>query len=86
MIAMRYGTLPLVRETGGLKDTVNETNGFSFLTFNADDMLYAIDCALDVYFNHPNRWRKMQKNAMAEDFSWKSSAKEYRKLYNKLAK
>ena len=86
MIAMRYGTLPLVRETGGLKDTVNETNGFSFLTFNADDMLYAIDCALDVYFNHPKRWRAMQKTAMAEDFSWKSSAKEYRKLYNKLAK
>ena len=86
MIAMRYGTLPLVRETGGLKDTVNETNGFSFVTFNADDMLYSIDCALDVYFNHPKRWRRMQHTAMAEDFSWKASAKEYRKLYNKLAK
>ena len=86
MIAMRYGTLPLVRETGGLKDTVNETNGFSFVTFNADDMLYSIDCALDVYFNHPKRWRKMQQTAMAEDFSWKASAKEYRKLYNKLEK
>ena len=85
MIAMRYGTLPLVRETGGLKDTVNETNGFSFLTFNADDMLYAIDCALDVYTHHPKRWQKMQQNAMSEDFSWKASAKEYRKLYRKLA-
>ena len=85
MIAMRYGTLPLVRETGGLKDTVNETNGFSFLTFNANDMLYAIDCALDVYQHHPKRWRAMQQKAMSEDFSWKASAKEYRKLYRKLA-
>lgn len=85
MIAMRYGTLPLVRETGGLKDTVNAENGFSFLTFNADDMLYAIDCALDVYKHHPKRWRAMQQRAMSEDFSWKASAKEYRKLYNKLA-
>ena len=85
MIAMRYGTLPIVRETGGLKDTVNETNGFSFLTFNADDMLYAIDCALDVYAHHPKRWCEMQKTAMSTDFSWKVPAKEYRKLYNKLA-
>ena len=85
MIAMRYGTLPLVRETGGLKDTVNADNGFSFLTFNAGDMLYAIDCALDVYKNHPQRWREMMQRAMTEDFSWKASAKEYRKLYNRLA-
>ena len=85
MIAMRYGTLPLVRETGGLKDTVNADNGFSFLTFNAGDMLYAIDCALDVYKNHPKRWREMMQRAMTEDFSWKASAKEYRKLYNRLA-
>ena len=86
MIAMRYGTLPLVRETGGLKDTVHADNGFSFLTFNAGDMLYAIDCALDVYKNHPQRWREMMQRAMSEDFSWKSSAKEYRKLYNKIVK
>ncbi len=84
MIAMRYGTLPLVRETGGLKDTVHSDNGFSFLTFNAGDMLYAVDCALDVWYNHRRRWTNMQKTAMAEDFSWKASAKEYRKLYSEL--
>ncbi len=84
MIAMRYGTLPLVRETGGLKDTVNPENGFSFQTFNAQDMLYAVDCALDVFYNHKKRWTAMQKKAMNEDFSWKASAKEYRKLYSSL--
>ncbi|HHW94456.1 MAG TPA: glycogen synthase GlgA [Mogibacterium sp.] len=84
MIAMRYGTLPLVRETGGLKDTVHVNNGFSFLTFNAQDMLYAVDCALDIWFNRKRRWRTMQKEAMAEDFSWKASAREYRKLYSEL--
>ncbi|MGI6072463.1 MAG: glycogen synthase GlgA [Lachnospiraceae bacterium] len=84
MIAMRYGTLPLVRETGGLKDTVHVNNGFSFLTFNAQDMLYAVDCALDTWFNRKRRWITMQKEAMAEDYSWKASAKEYRKLYCEL--
>ena len=84
MIAMRYGTLPLVRETGGLKDTVHVDNGFSFQTFNAGDMLYAVDCSLDVFFNHKKRWIAMQKQAMSEDYSWKASAKEYRKLYSKL--
>ena len=84
MIAMRYGTLPLVRETGGLKDTVHPDNGFSFLTFNADDMLYAVDCALDVFENHKKRWKGMQQKGMGLDFSWKASAKEYRKLYKSL--
>lgn len=84
MIAMRYGTLALVRETGGLKDTVHTNNGFTFQTFNAHDMLFAVDCALDVYQDHKRRWRNMQKRAMSEDFSWKSSAKEYRKLYDEV--
>ncbi len=84
MIAMRYGTLPLVRETGGLKDTIHVNNGFSFLNFNAHDMLYAVDCALDTWFNHKRRWTAMQKQAMAEDYSWKASAIEYRKLYREL--
>lgn len=84
MIAMRYGALPLVRETGGLKDTVHEDNGFSFLNFNAHDMLYAVDCALDIWFNRKRRWRAMQKQAMTEDYSWKASAREYRKLYREI--
>ena len=61
-----------------------QDNGFSFLTFNAGDMLYAVDCALDVWFNHKKRWTSMQKTGMSEDYSWKASAKEYRKLYSEL--
>lgn len=86
LIAMRYGTLPLVRETGGLKDTVDPASGFSFVTFNADDMLYSIDCALDIYNEHPVKWRKMQRAAMSLDYSWKASAKAYRRLYSELSK
>ena len=84
MIAMKYGTLPLVRETGGLKDTVNTQNGFSFLTFNADDMKYALDCALDIWYNNHREWQKKQKKGMSEDYSWTASAKAYKKLYQEL--
>ena len=78
---MRYGALPLVRETGGLKDTVNNSNGFSFMTFNADDMKYALDCSLDVWFNKPDEWRDKQARAMNADYSWTTSAKIYKELY-----
>lgn len=84
MIAMRYGTLPLVRETGGLKDTVNTDTGFSFLTFNADDMKFALDCALDIWYNNPKEWKRKQQNAMNADFSWNTSAKAYLALYQEL--
>lgn len=88
MIAMRYGCLPLVRETGGLKDTVHayneydETgNGFSFSAFNSQDMLNVIRYALNVYFNHRPEWDNLCKRAMKEDFSWETSAQKYLNLY-----
>lgn len=87
MIAMTYGAVPIVRETGGLKDTVEPFNpvsqkgtGFTFKTYNAYDMLDAIWRALGIYFNKPV-WEVLQKNAMKQDFSWKTSAKEYEELY-----
>ena len=91
LMSMRYGTLPIVRETGGLKDTVkayneedNTGNGFSFEQYTAHDMLYALQYANKIYSNNKNAWYEMQKRAMKEDFSWESSAREYEELYNSL--
>jgi len=88
MIAMRYGTLPVVRETGGLKDTVIPYNqydgsgtGFSFSNINAHEFLFAIKNALDVYRNNPEAWEQLIRQAMSGDFSWEKSANEYLDLY-----
>ena len=88
MIAMRYGTLPIVRETGGLKDTVepyNEYeesgNGFSFTNFNAQDMMHVIEYAYEVYQEHKESWNQLQLRAMETNFSWNNSAKKYEELY-----
>ena len=93
MIAMRFGTIPIVRETGGLKDTVkpyniftDEGNGFSFVNFNADDMLFTIKVAQGVYYDMPKIWDKLVKRNMEIDFSWDKSAKEYLELYDKAKK
>jgi starch synthase len=90
MIALRYGTLPIVRETGGLKDTVvsyneetGEGNGFSFANYNAHDMLYTIKRALSIY-RKKTIWNKLRKAAMSCDYSWQASAKKYMELYHKL--
>ncbi len=90
MISMRYGTIPIVRRTGGLNDTVtgfdpeNLTgDGFTFYSYNSDDMLDAIMRAIGTY--HCKReWDVIVKNAMNKDFSWEESAKQYLDLYNKL--
>jgi starch synthase len=91
LIAMRYGSIPIVRETGGLKDTVKsfnevteEGNGFSFTNFNAHDMLFTIQRALSYYHYEPTIWRKLVINAMSEDFSWAQSALRYNQLYLEL--
>ncbi len=91
MIAMRYGTLPIVRETGGLKDTVepyneyeNTGNGFSFANFYAQDMMHVIQYAYEVYQEHKDEWMKLQLRAMEKNFSWSSSVKKYEELYDKL--
>lgn len=91
LIAMRYGTLPIVRETGGLKDTVSsyneytgEGNGFSFATYNAHDMLFTIKKAIEVYREKPENWKLLMKQAMKTDNSWKQSAKKYKEIYEGL--
>jgi len=91
LIALRYGTLPIVRETGGLKDTIfsyNEQtgvgNGFSFANFNAHDFLFTIKRALDFYYNRKPIWNKLFKNACKSNVSWTSSAQKYIKLYEEL--
>ncbi|GER73506.1 hypothetical protein BpPP18_15730 [Weizmannia acidilactici] len=88
---MRYGTLPLVRETGGLKDTVQPYNeftdegyGFSFANYNAHDMLYTVERAVWFFRYQPKRWRSLSERAMSLDFSWKASANEYVQLYQEI--
>lgn len=90
MIAMRYGSLPVVRETGGLKDTVKpynrftgEGNGFSFASFNGDDLLYVVTTALD-YFKDKKTWDSIVRQSMLADYSWDKSAGEYISLYQKM--
>lgn len=86
MIAMRYGTIPIVHKTGGLADTVKEgETGFVFAPFTKHTFGAAIDRALRVYRN-PSLWRKMQKTVMAQNFSWDRSARQYFSLYEKLIK
>ncbi|HPE16542.1 MAG TPA: glycogen synthase GlgA [Oscillospiraceae bacterium] len=91
MIAMRYGTVPVVREAGGLKDTVfpyvpgdEKSNGFTFASYSADDMLYVLREAVDFY-GDKDVWRLLQRRGMTADFSWKRSAGQYMALYRKLA-
>lgn len=92
MIALRYGTVPIVRETGGLKDTVQPFNpvtgegvGFTFYSYNAHDMLDAINRAVTTYRENKKDWRKIIGNGMRGDYSWQHSARKYMELYEKLA-
>lgn len=90
MVAARYGTLPIVRETGGLKDSIRdmggpEGNGFTFKTYNAHDMLSAILRAKALYDNK-DAWTNSMKSAMGCDFSWKKSAKDYVNMYSWIMK
>lgn len=92
MIAMRYGTIPIVRATGGLADTVTEFapengqgTGFRFDNFEAGEFLAAIENSLKI-FQNKDEWRKLQENAMNQDFSWDRPSQEYIKLYKKLIK
>ncbi len=91
LIAMHYGTVPVVRETGGLKDTVqpyneftNEGNGFTFDRYDAGLLLDAINYAKTVYFTDRGRWDEMVLRDMDKDVSWENSAKQYRDLYLEL--
>jgi starch synthase len=91
MFAMRYGTVPVVRLTGGLRDSVPPYNpetqeglGFTFGNINADDMLDAIYRAITVYYNDKDAWAGLMRRGMTHDFSWSKSAAEYLAIYNKI--
>ena len=91
LIAMRYLSVPLVRETGGLKDTVQPYNeftgegtGFSFAHYNAHDMLYTVQRAVS-YYNQEEVWTNLLNNIKEKDFSWHRSAQQYAELYEQLA-
>ena len=91
MNAMRYGTVPVVHATGGLKDTVppadeNGENGlgFTFQSYNADDFMAALKHCLDLYNNHPDQFRALQKREMEQDFSWDKPAARYMQLFNQM--
>lgn len=88
IIAMRYGTLPIVRETGGLKDTVipyneftGEGTGFSFSNFNSDEMGDAVFRAARLFWDNRDAWNQLVTQAMSQDFSWTRSADKYLDLY-----
>lgn len=91
MIAMRYGTLPVVHEIGGLKDSVrpfnpmtNQGTGFGFEQFRGFYLTEAVKQGLQVYHDSPNVWEKLQQAAMTTDFSWETSCQNYIDLYNRL--
>ena len=91
LISLRYGTVPIVRETGGLKDTVEPYNeyvqtgtGFSFANYNAEEMLDTIFYAERVFYDTRSCWDEMVRRGMEQDFSWRSSAQAYQSLYDQL--
>ena len=90
LIALRYGSIPIVRETGGLKDTVTayneytgEGNGFSFTNYNSDDLYNVIQYALWIY-KDKKQWNNLIKQAMNSDNSWNKSAEIYLNMYREL--
>ena len=91
LISFRYGTVPIVRETGGLKDTVkpyneyeNTGDGFSFANYNGEEMLGVVNYAKHIFFDKKKQWNQIVDRGMANDYSWKSSKGRYEGLYNYL--
>lgn len=91
LMSLRYGTIPIVRETGGLRDTVEPYNkyegtgtGFSFANYNAHEMVDQIRTAMDLYYTNKSEWKNLMLRGMEKDFSWKSSVEEYKNLYRSL--
>ena len=89
MIASRYGSVPIVREVGGLKDTIKDFgcveggNGYTFANYNPNDLLSQINRAINDY-NDENGWKNKMRIVMTTDFSWDKSAKKYLDLYKSL--
>ncbi len=91
LMSLRYGTLPIVRETGGLRDTVEPYNeyektgtGFSFSNYNAHEMMATVRYAEQIYYDKKRDWNKLVERAMQKDFSWKNSARQYEELYESM--
>ncbi len=91
MIAMRFGTVPVVRETGGLRDSVppynkytGEGRGFSFANVDSGDLFHVLSQAVELYHTDTKAWRKLQKAGMTADFTWKNSANLYLDIYRQL--
>jgi starch synthase len=91
LMALRYGTLPIVRETGGLKDTVQPYNefdgtgtGFSFANYDAFELLNTINYSKRIFFDYKDNWNDMVERAMQQNYSWDNSAKIYEQLYEQL--
>ena len=91
LISFRYGTVPIVRETGGLRDTVkpfneyeNTGDGFSFANYNGDEMLSVINYSKHIFFDRRKQWNQMIDRGMANDYSWNNSKGKYEGLYNYL--
>lgn len=89
MISLRYGTIPVVRETGGLKDSIDDSgdgkgNGFTFQTYNTGDMLHSLHRAIYEYNSEKENWKTLTERAMDCDNSWSKSANEYIKLYKQI--
>lgn len=91
MISMRYGTLPIIHEIGGLRDTVepynpitNEGTGFGFNIYESFFLMNAMKQAIELYQNHPDIWRGLMREAMSRDFSWDGSSEQYLELYKQM--
>ena len=89
--SIKIWSVPIVRETGGLRDTVEPFNiysdsgtGFSFANYNAHEMLNTINYAKQIYFDHRDKWNGIAFRGMEKDYSWRNSAQEYSKLYRRL--
>ena len=92
LIALKYGSIPIVRETGGLKDTISpynqytgEGNGFGFKNFNSHELMQIMEYALTIY-NDKSAWNNIIRQAMNSDNSWKKSAMQYKWLYEGVVK
>ncbi|GAA6492401.1 MAG TPA: glycogen synthase GlgA [Candidatus Bariatricus faecipullorum] len=91
LMSLRYGTVPIVRETGGLKDTVEPYNeyektgtGFSFANYNAHEMMATVRYAEQIYYDKKRDWNKIAERGMQQDFSWNNSARLYEELYESM--
>ena len=91
LIALKYGTVPIVHEIGGLKDTVKPFNqfdntgtGFSFSGYSSWNLMDRINHAMYIYYDRPSTWTELLKRGMKEDWSWKNSSETYKELYSRM--